>query len=102
MEYEVVKVIVLLLGGFSTILGILVLINKPNKEQQKEQQEFNAKQQEVLTKLQITIAELNITLKKANEMDVARDVKIKEIDDRSWGNFIEIDKLKDKHFKKVY
>lgn len=102
MEWEVVKVIIALLGGLSTLLGILVIVSRPNKEQIKEQKICNEKQQEVLTKLQVTIAELNVTIRQTNELDKIRDKKLEEVDERSWSNYADIQHLKSKEYKKVY
>lgn len=102
MEWEVVKVIIALLGGLSTLLGILVIVSRPNKEQIKEQKIYNEKQQDVLTKLQVTIAELNVTIRQTNELDKIRDKKLEEVDERSWSNYVDIQHLKNKEYKKVY
>lgn len=102
MEWEATKAIIFLLGGVSTFLGIIVLVQKPSREEQREQRLFNEKQQDVLNELQITIAKLNVTLNNTNELDIIRDKKLGELDERSWGNYMEIEKIKNTTYTKKY
>lgn len=101
-RWETFEVIIAVIGFVSVLLGLIVLLSKPSRDNAKEVKDTAEKQQKVLTELQITIAELNITLKKTNELDVIRDSTLKTIDERSRKNETDITVLKKTKFKKVY